>query len=1139
MGECPSRSELEEFLTDRLPADGESRVLSHLEICSACQQVLENLTAGTVGDPKGSDADAATTLSAAGDQKRHQPLPSRIGQYSVIRELGHGGGMGVVYLAEQANLRRSVALKVIRHGINATAEEVNRFRREAEAVAHLQHPNIVQIHEVGGEDGVYYLALEYVEGGSLDQRLAGTPQDPRPAAQLIETLARAIHYAHQRGVLHRDLKPANILVSGEWPGASGEGSTATSTPLPRPRPLSAVPMITDFGLTKRLEPGAAHTKSGLVLGTPSYIAPEQASGEPGQVTHSVDIHGLGAILYEMLTARPPFKGATALSTLEQVASQDPVAPSRFQRQIPRDLEIICLKCLDKQPGKRYATAEGLADDLHRFLSGQPIVARPIAVWGRTWKWARRRPIEACLTTAVLLVGAMGLTGIVWQWRNAVAGRDDARQQWYRANIAAAAAALQVHNSLAARRSLDTAPEEFRQWEWYHFRSQLDNASRVLAGHQAPVVGVAFSPDGGRLVSVSQDYTLRLCDAATGREIAVARGHNGPIEAVSFSPDVHRLASGGDDSTVRLWDAHTGAALAVCRGHSGPVRALAFSPDGSRLVSAALPEDDRCRLWDAATGTSVAGLTVPATAKGLTFTSDGARIVCCRNEFIRIVDASLGKEVMALRVADAVVSCCAVSPDGRRLVTGWDYPDNAVRLWDMRTAELLAVMTGHGNRVNAVAFSSDGTRIAAASQDQTVRIWDAASDKPAVVLRGHTSHVNQAIFSPGGSRVASTSLDGTLRLWDPSGGGETSVLQGHSGDVGSCAYRPDGAWLASASGDHSVRLWETALAERNGALRGHEGFVYDVAFSPDSVYVCSAAWDNSVRLWDVTTGRQTAIFEGPGRRDPGQQRWDQGPVALEPGAYMLALALSPDGRQLVTGSRESKVQFWDVNAGTLRLTVQLPGHGVESLAYSPNGDRVAAAVANAVPGLGPEGSVHLLDAHRGELLGTLAGHTDGVLAVRFAPDGRRLVSAGFDKTVRAWDAATGGMLRALTGHSDTVAAIACSKDGRLFASASYDRTVRLWDAHRLQSLDILLHGSTVHAVAFSPDGIRLAAGCEDNTIRLWDVATRREVAELRGHTAYVHALAFSPDGTRLASASGDLTIRVWDTLSPKQRLYDAQ
>jgi WD40 repeat protein len=1116
MVDCPSRSELEDFLIDRLPAEGDSRVLIHLESCSACQQVLENLTAGRASDTGRTRVDAARTLPSDADASGLvYPLPPRIGQYRLIRVLGHGG-MGVVYLAEHAALKRLVAMKVIRHGVNATAAEVARFRAEAEAVARLQHPNIVQIHEVGDQDGVYYLVLEYVAGGSLDRRLAGTPQEPRAAAQLIETLARAVHHAHDRGILHRDLKPANVLID-----AQGQ------------------PKVTDFGMAKNLQGDSGLTASGQILGTPSYIAPEQASGKHGAITPAVDIYGLGALLYEALTGRPPFKGATPLSTLEQVVSQEPVAPSRFQRHIPRDLETICLKCLEKSPSRRYTSAEALADDLGRFRSGRPIVARPIGAWGRTWKWAGRRPIEAGLTAAVLVVTVLGLTGILWQWRNALSQRDTARREWYRANLVAAAAALQLHNSSAARRILETVPQPFRQWEWHHFHSQLDMASRVLIGHEGQVRGVAFSPDGSRVASIAMDHTMRLWEAATGRVIAVAPGQHGYSErAVGFSPDGRRLASGGDDGTVHLWDARTGAQLAVCRGHSGPVDEFAFSPDGRRLVSRAEPADDPGRLWDAATGTLLAVLPGHAIAHGLTFTPDGTRLVGYWDDAIHAVDAATGKETMVPHAVREHVYCLAVSPDGRRLALGCDYPDNAVRLWDLDQGTLRYVMTGHRNRVNSVAFSPDGRRIASASQDQTVRVWDAASGRPVALLKGHTSRVIQAIFSPDGGRVASAALDGTVRLWDPADGELISVLQGHAGDVWACAYSPDGAWLASASADGTVRLWDTALVERNGALRGHESYVYDVAFSPDGDRIASAAWDNSVRLWDAASGRQTAMLTGPGRRDPTHRRPDPDPAAYDPGGYLLALAWGPDGSQLVSGSRDSSVQFWDVEAARLRLTVRLPGQGVDALAFRPDGAVVAAGLGEN-PAVNGDYRVHILDARDGSTLRTLAGHTDGVEAVRFAPDGRRLVTAGLDRTVHVWDAGTGAALAVLTGHGGSVDDLAFSPDGRLLASASQDATVRLWDARTLRLLETLPHASLVYAVAFSPDGTRLAAGCEDNTIRLWDMATRREVAELRGHTAYVHALDFGPDGTRLVSASGDFTVRVWDTLSAQQRSGDAR
>ncbi len=1117
MDDCPSRSELEDFLTDRLPAEGEGRVLAHLDGCPACQQVLEGLTASPVGCMAQSRPDAAPTVLAGEDgDALDGPVPSRIGPYSVIRVLGRGG-MGVVYLAVQDTLKRPVALKIIRHGVQATQAERARFLAEAEAVARLHHPNIVQIHEVGDQDGLYYLVLEFVEGGSLDRRLAGTPQEPRAAARLIETLARAVDHAHLRGILHRDLKPANVLLD-----ARGE------------------PKVTDFGMAKTLQGDSDLTATGQVLGTPSYMAPEQASGKPGAVSPAADTYGLGALLYEMLTGRPPFKAATPLSTLELVVSQEPVAPSRFQRHIPRDLETICLKCLEKQPDRRYASAEALAEDLGRFLSGQSIVARPTGAWGRAWKWARRRPIEAGLTAAVLVVTVVGLTGIVWQWRNALAQRDSARQEWYRANLVAAASALQLHNSSAARRILESAPEPFRQWEWHHFHSQLDRASRVLTGHEGPVRCVAFSPDGSRLASIAQDHTLRLWEAATGRAIAVAGGQQGDfVEAVAFSPDGRRLASGGDDGTVRLWDAHSGARLAVCRGGTGLVKLIAFSPDGRRLVSTGDSPDDLSRLWDAATGTLLSALPGRATIHSLTFTPDGTRIIGHWDDAIHVVDATTGKETTPAHPMGGHVYCLAVSPDGRRVAVGFDYPENAVRLWDLGQGPFLKEMTGHRNRVNCVAFSPDGRRIASASQDQTVRVWDAASGQSVAVLKGHTSRVIQAIFSRDGTRLASASLDGTVRLWDPADGELISVLQGHAGEVWACAFSPDGAWLASASGDHTVRLWDTAMVERNGVLRGHESYVYDVAFSPDGLRIASAAWDNSVRLWDANTGRQTAMFPGPGRQDPTHRHPAPDPTAYDPGGYLLALAWSPDGRRVVAGSRDSKVQFWDVKDGLSGPTVQLTGKGVDALAFRPDGAVVAAALGNGNPGAQGDYPVYLLDSRNGAMLRTLTGHTEGVLAVRFAPDGRRLVSAGYDKTIRVWDAGTGAKLAVLTGHGGFVDDVAFSPDGRLLASASHDRTVRLWDAATLRPLATLPHASIVYAVAFNPDGTRLGAACEDNTIRLWDVATRREVTELRGHTAYVHALAFAPDGTRLVSGSGDFTVQVWDTLSPQQRLEQGQ
>ncbi len=788
--------------------------------------------------PADPHATAYTPTSGAADHAAAGRLPRRFGNYELLEELGHGG-MGVVYKAREFTPERMVALKVIRAGELADAEDVRRFHREADEAARLDHAHIVPVYEVGEHGGLHFFTMKLVEGGSLSHHLERYQSDAKGAARLVATAARAVHYAHQRQLLHRDLKPGNILLD-----ASGQ------------------PQIADFGLAKRMG-GAGEASQSQGVGTPEYMAPEQARGD-AQLTTAADVYALGGVLYVLLTGQPPFRGDSSWTTIKKVLTEEPAPPSKIRPGVPRDLETICLKCLQKEPSRRYGSAEALAEDLERWLRGEPIRARSVGAMERAAKWARRKPAAATaygLLLAALVLGAGG-GAATWLWlraENALGdaktaegnaeaaqtraeiakgeaetanrGEQEARHQltrlayidrinlsqreWDAGNLKRARALLDEAGGLLDELTPRLLPEK-RPWDWGYLNRRFHPELSVLEGYTSRVSSVAFSPDGGRLAYAGTGGTVRLRDPTSGKQLAVLEGHTGEVECVAFSPDGGRLASGGLDKTVRLWDVASGKQLAVMGGHMDVVTSVAFSPDGGRLASASW--DETVRLWDAASGKQLVvlkGHTVP--------------------------------------IETGHVYSVAFSPDGGRLASGgWNQ---IVYLWDAASGKQLAGLEGHTGCVNSVAFSPDGRRLASGSRDETVHLWDAASGKQLAVLEGHKGTVFSVAFSPDGGRLASAASEQTVRLWDAVSGKQLAVLEGHTGDVRSVAFGPDGGRLASGGGDGTVRLWDAVVGMRR-AVSEMPIPLQTVAFSPDGARTVWVGVD-MVRLWDEASGKQFA------------------------------------------------------------------------------------------------------------------------------------------------------------------------------------------------------------------------------------------------------------------------------------------
>jgi WD40 repeat protein/tRNA A-37 threonylcarbamoyl transferase component Bud32 len=1025
--------------------------------------------------------------------------------YEILAELGRGG-MGVVYKARHIRLQRLVALKMILAGGLASPADRARFRTEAEAIARLQHPNVIQIHEIGDHDGTPFLSLEYCEGGSLAQTINGAPQPASEAARLVETLARAMAAAHHKGVIHRDLKPANVLL------------------LP-----DGTPKITDFGLARKLDE-AGQTALGAILGTPSYMAPEQAAGKGQAVGPAADVYALGAILYELLTGRPPFRAASALETLRQVVTDEPVPPTRLQPGTPKDLDTICLKCLQKEPAKRYAGALALAEDLRRFQAGEPVLARPAGITERVSKWVRRRPLVAGLLAAVFLVTVAGIAAFVWAFDQALGARDAAvrernktavalketdiarrkaegekRQKEkqllraqsliYLGQFSEALDHFQKHDPARCRRALDDLQWNLRGPEFGYLVKRLAGKEALtLRGHQGPVLDLALSGDGKRLCSGSLDGTVKVWDLDAGKETFTLSGHQGGVLSLALSGDGQRLFAGSSlDATIKVWDLATGKEISPLLGHRGRVVSLALHSDGQRLAS--WSEDDTVKVWDLATGKAIRTLngktriTGPALGAGgkwlfadgtgadpgtdavgrilrghagsrpLAFHADGKQLCFVSGGVLKVWDLGAGEDNVS--VDSQARNVRRLLPfDGRRLFTGNE--DGTISVWDLMTGKSLLTLRGHADPVTSLVLGPGGRRLCSASADGTVMVWDlGAGDDPFVLRFGWGPTDGKVVYCPGPGN--------TIRVWDLATGQEIRTLYGHDNRAPLLQHDGAGRRLYSGGEDTETKVWDTATGKELGSAL--PGAASDLLLSRDGKRLFVGHWDATVTVWDLVAERAIRTLRGQ-PPEPGRSRtWK-----------LCHLAVSDDGKRLCSGSWDKTVTVWDVEAGTALHTLPWPPGWVAHVALSGDGKRVLVS-SKEERRHEADWTVQAWDVETGQ---KTFSHRQTVpfprsLLARFGGDGDRIIVTQDGTTIQEWDVQTGQEI--VSPRPAGAVGMTLSRDGSRLFSVGKDGTVKVWD--RAGQETRTLRGRAAGRLAVSTDGKRLFLYSADTT-QMWDL-----------------------------------------------------
>jgi eukaryotic-like serine/threonine-protein kinase len=1141
-------------LTDDSPLGGCPRCLLQTGLPESQPQTGDSTHIDVVSTSPGTTMDSTAAQNQPGNGESETRF---FGDYELLEELATGG-MGTVFRARQTRLNRVVALKMIRDVHLASETDIQRFYTEAESAANLDHPGIISVFEVGEQDGQHYFSMPLFEHGNLADwigdrhstasRKGLSHKDQELAAKILAQVAHAVHFAHQRQILHRDLKPSNILLDED--GQS---------------------VVTDFGLAHRTTADSRLTMSGTLIGTPSYMAPEQTVGGRAALTTSTDVYGLGAILYEMLTGRPPFKGETPLDTVMQVMNNNLQKPSVYCSVDP-DLETICLKCLEKEPAQRYGSAESLAEELERWQKQEPIHARRAGVKERLVKWARRRPLVAGLATLLTAVTISAFLAISWQLRETELALELAHETAV-AEATARAAVL---------------------------------GPRTILQHQGPVVSSTFSADGSRVLTASHDKSAVIWDARSGERIASLQGHSGVLSQAKFSNDGTMILTVSDDgtnhysfvdpvgkkktswraaepgdNTVRVWNASDGQEIAVLVGHAAPVTDASFSPDGSRIISCSY--DKTARVWETLTGKEILTLEGhKAAVLSSVFSPDGQHVLTSsfgtefevqtqpgggrssgshtvnETELAIVWNAQTGQRLFGLKNYGTSSKTKAVySPDGRWIATAAEDPKN-VALWDARNGRYYAALKGHTHEVNRLRFSLDGSRLVTASSDATAQVFEVPDGTHVATMRGHDESVLDAHFTPDSRRIVTASGDHTARVWEASSGKGLAVLQGHEDRIHSATFSPDGFFVATASVDGTSAIWPSATLQQLAIkLAGHQNDVTSIEYSPDDQLVLTASRDGSARIWNASDGRELTTLQGHGSLDDAQLR-DR---LLRD---VRSARFSTDGSLVVTATEETHaritpflpgearmlpfnpVRIFDSRTGAETTSIDGLECGAQFATFSPDGCLVVATPDSRVrryektrTGMSSSGdrvkdtSVRIINVQTGEVVQTLQHHSGVVYMAAFSPNNLTLATVD-EQNVRLYEVATGKLLATTADGFPRQIQIEFSPDGQQLLCRGWRPTAHLLTAADLSvAAELTGHEETLTDARFSKDGALISTASADGTARIWNSEDATVNHVLTGHRKRVLFAVFDPAGELLATSSQDRRVRLWDVKSGEQ------